>query len=371
MQAAADVAVGEGRDRRLDGGQRQGEQVAVQPGRLGGVPGGVDLVGGEPVELGAVGDVHREVVRLGQHAVAELRGQRRDLHVELAQRVAVRLRQRGAGPDEVAVVALDDPHLLRRQPAVEPGGVHGVDAREQPRVEPDGVGVLRDPRRELALQGLHLGGGHRRAQVGPDPHHPLVRRTRALQRLDGVLERRLVVLRGDGLDLGALLGDAGVEGGAVVLVPDRVERWEREGQRARLGEGGGLGHATVLHRRPGPLARQPPEGAMDRSGLREFGGRTPHLSRRESHVRHRTPGAAPPGRADATAPGGVVPAVDVKTRPTDVARRPVDAAAGRREGGHAAARRRQGGEPRHPAARRLPRARRHVRDHRGLHPRRR
>ncbi len=242
---------GQRRDGRLDGRQREREEIPLQAGGRRGVRGGLDGVGGQAVELGAVGHVHGQVVGLGEHPVGELRGQRGDLHVEVAQRVAVGFRQRGARAHEVAVVALDDAHLLRRQAGVVAGRVHGVDAREQPRVEPDRVGVLRDQRRQLGLQGLHLRRRHRGAEVRPDAHHPLVGLSGPLQRLDGVRERRLVGLRGDRVDLGALLGDTGVEGGAVVLVPDHVEGWERERQVAGDGEGVALGHSDCsTPRRP-------------------------------------------------------------------------------------------------------------------------
>ena len=191
MQPAADVAVGQRGDGGLDRRQGEREEVAVRPADGRGVGGRLDRVGGQPVERrrASVTCTARSLdsasTRLENSVVSEVIRTLRS-----RRRVPVRLGQRGAGPDEVPVVALDDPDLLRGQPGVVAGGVHGVDPGEQPRVEPDGVGVLGDQRCQLGLEGLHLRGRHRRSTGWPRPASSARRSAGPLQRLDGVRERR-------------------------------------------------------------------------------------------------------------------------------------------------------------------------------------
>ena len=199
--------------------------------------GRLDGVVGEAGELGLVGDVHGRRVGLGQQGRAELRGRLADLLVELAQRRCWCSTGSAAPARTKSVWCRSTSRTCSSsRPRVVPRGVHGVDPGEEVGVEQDRVVVGGPLGHQLALELLHLRGGHRAGHLVEDPHGPVQQPARALQRLDGVGEGRRLVLRGDRRDLGAVLRDALVEGRPVVLVTDRVERREGVGQGAGCGE---------------------------------------------------------------------------------------------------------------------------------------
>ena len=134
------------------------------------------------------------------------------------------------------------------------GGVDRVDPGEQAGVEQDRV----------------LVGGQRRGQLGIELAHPSVeslatrlektcstrRSTAPLRSSASIVFANVagVGVRGDRGDLRELLCHPGLEGGAVVLEADPVERRVLVVERAGLGEGVVLGkHPPILSCRPAAL----------------------------------------------------------------------------------------------------------------------
>ena len=76
-----------------------------------------ELAGVEAVELGDVGDVHREVVRIGEQVLLERGGQRGDALVEVLEGLLLGVVEAGAGQRHLDVPALDEVLLLGGQAA--------------------------------------------------------------------------------------------------------------------------------------------------------------------------------------------------------------------------------------------------------------
>ena len=247
--------VGEGGERGLVRGQHEREHVAAgMAADLGRPRGGGDRVRRQPVEPRGVVDDEGRVVGVGEQPGAELRGQRRQLGVQRAQPLLRGGVEARAGPDRVAVAAFQQAQRLGVQAELVAGGVQRVQPGEQGRVQGDRVGVRGEQRRDPGLGLADTRGGQR-----PDEHEehrrdPPQRRARPFQRDDGVVERGRPGQGGDRGDLGALLGHRDVEGLREVLLADRGEVGEAEGQRARGEE---RVHARVRH----GLTRRPPPGA--------------------------------------------------------------------------------------------------------------
>ena len=236
VQPSPDVAVGQGGQGGLRGGQDQGEQPAGQTplgGGGGGRGGGVRAQPRDPgllvqVDGGGVGGV-------GDQGVEAL-GQRRQLRVERAQAFLAGTGQAGTGPDEVTVVALEQPQLVGVQAEGGATGVQVVDPGEQPSVEGQRVGVRGQQRGELLVDGPDAGGGVRAGQRRDHGAGPLQQPAAALQGEHGVGEGRLAGEGGDRLPLRALLRGAGRQRRTHVLLADLVERRQAVRQGAGPGE---------------------------------------------------------------------------------------------------------------------------------------
>ena len=179
----------------------------------------------------------REVVVLGQNVVAELHGRKRQLAVDLLQPGFLSGVEQGAGAHESVVGLPEQSALLgvesqRRAPVIDI-----LHAGEKFLVEPDLIAVRREQGHHLLLQGLHpfvgLGGAeHAENQLGLREHLSGV-----VVSQNRILERRLVVVRGDGVDLGVVQRHAALEGGHEVFGADLIEGRHAE-RRVPLGEEG-------------------------------------------------------------------------------------------------------------------------------------
>ena len=124
---------------RLPGRQHEREHVGTVVTARGGGPGrGRDGVAGQPVELRRILDDDGGVVRLGEQPGAELRGQRRELGVELPQPLLVVGVEPGARPHGVAVPPFEQPQRL----GVEAQLVRGVSNRVSSRANSAGSRVI-------------------------------------------------------------------------------------------------------------------------------------------------------------------------------------------------------------------------------------
>ena len=252
VETTTHVAVLQRGERGLRGGQHERDEPAVQAPVLGGGAGRGQGVGAEPGGLGLVGEVERRRVRRVGHLGVEALRERGQLGVDLAEALLAGLRQGGARADEVAVVALEQPGLVGGQAQVRPARVQGVDPGEEPLVEEEGVGVRGPQGRELGVDGTHAGRRVGAGQGARHRHHAVQQPAAALQGEHGVLEGRLVGLRGHRLPLGPLLRDPGRHRRRQVLLTDPVERGQpvrqRAGRRERVvrvegGSGGRCGRA--------------------------------------------------------------------------------------------------------------------------------
>ena len=179
----------------------------------------------------------REVVVLGQNVVAELHGRKRQLAVDLLQPGFLSGVEQGAGAHESVVGLPEQSALLgvesqRRAPVIDI-----LHAGEKFLVEPDLIAVRREQGHHLLLQGLHpfvgLGGAkHAENQLGLREHLSGV-----VVSQNRILERRLVVVRGDGVDLGVVQRHAALAGGHEVFGADLIEGRHAE-RRVPLGEEG-------------------------------------------------------------------------------------------------------------------------------------
>jgi hypothetical protein len=168
-------------------------------------------------ELGLVLDDDLAVVLVGEHVLAEFREQRGQLLVDLGEfllRRRVELRTRA---DEVRVVEPGEPLLLGRQARFFASLVDRRDAFEQLLVLRDLVAERSQPRRHLALDGLHGLVVERRAEDAIDRVDAIEHPAGALHRRDRVVEGRRLGIGRDAVDLAQLLGHSGFERGLQVL----------------------------------------------------------------------------------------------------------------------------------------------------------
>ena len=237
-QRAVVAELQEGLDRGA--GQRD-EVLALLPGVLAGLQCGFKREGGQPRAIGIGLQFEAERVRVGQLVLLELHGQHRHALVDLADALLLLRVELRTGADEVLMVLLDDPPLFRRQRRAVV--IDRLDAREQRGIEIDIVAQRGELRAHLALDALDVGVGVRRGPVREHRLHTAQHLTAGLQALEGVGEGRRGALRGDRLDLGAALGDAGVERRHEVRFLDQVERRgairQRPGLQERVARGVG------------------------------------------------------------------------------------------------------------------------------------
>jgi len=247
LQALAQGAVLQRGQRRLAAGVLQRQHVlAFELALLGSLRGGGDRGVGHPGEAGAVVHHHGRSVVLLEQVLAEAGLQRGQLAVDLAQARLLLLVQPGAGAHEVEVVTVEQAQLLGVEAELVALVVQGLDAGVQLRVEGDGVGVRGQQRRHGGLHLLHLRVGVGADQVEEHVGHAQQYLAAALGGDDGVVEGRRLGVVGDGVELGALLGHALLEGRQVVRVGDAVERRQLVRQRARFEEGVGRGRRGLV-----------------------------------------------------------------------------------------------------------------------------
>ena len=96
--------------------------------------------------------------------------------------------------------------------------------------------MLGEARSDLLLELLDGCGGVADRVAEEDACHAVQRAARTFEGDDRVLEGRRLIGARDPLDLGKVLGEAGVEGRQVVLVPDGRERGQLVVEGAGLKE---------------------------------------------------------------------------------------------------------------------------------------
>ncbi len=136
------------------------------------------------VEHEAVGVFVRE------HVLGELRAEVARRSVMAARRALSSRLEAGARADEDRVIAVEDAGLFGREAERVLLPVERLDPAEERLVHEDGVAVLGQERRHLALDRLDRLVGMRARQVEEDAADALEQRAAAFQRLDGVGEGR-------------------------------------------------------------------------------------------------------------------------------------------------------------------------------------
>ena len=178
---------------------------------------------GQSVELRGFEQQHVAVI-FRKDVVAELHRGHRQLLVDLLEALFARGVEQGARAHETVVGFLQKAALLgieieRRTPVVD-----RLHLGEQPLVEADFVGMGRQQGHDLLLERLHLRGVLCGAEHLEDQCRLGEHGARIVVGQDDVLERGLVVVRDDGVDLGVVQRHAALEGGHEVFGADAVER---------------------------------------------------------------------------------------------------------------------------------------------------
>ena len=175
------------------------------------------LAGAHKVVIFTYGDAGLllEGVVFGQQILAEFLAQGGQAGIDLRKALLGFGLQAHAVADE-ALVDLLHGHLLL---AGEAGGVliNGFHAGEEILVHQDLVGGLGDKRSHLFLYGLHLGRGIALGQVEENALYLVQDGAGVQERLDGILEGGGFRVLHDGLDIGFLLFQAGLEGGHILV----------------------------------------------------------------------------------------------------------------------------------------------------------
>ena len=179
-------------------------------------------VGGQTGHL--VGrEFHLEAVVLGEQVVAELHRSERQLAVDLLQAGLPPGVEQRPGAHEAPVGLLQQAQLHIVQIQRPAPVVQLLHAGEKPFVEQNPVVMRRQQRHRPLLQGLQLGGVLRSAEHTENQLRPGEHPSRGVVRFDDVPERRVVVVRRDGVDLGIVQRHAPLEGGQEVFGTDLIE----------------------------------------------------------------------------------------------------------------------------------------------------
>ena len=228
------------------------QPLAGQAAGPGGIGRGGDLRRGQSFEFGLALDQQRGVARGLQDILAELRGQRGQLLVELAQLGFVRLGQLSAGAHELGVIALEQLQRLGIQVQLRALAVERIDAGEQGRIEVDGIVMRAQQRRHLGLDLQHLLVAVGAVEVEEHGGDAIEQPAGALERDHRVGQSRHLRVVRNSVDLQALRRHARDKGRPVVRIANTIERRQLVGQAARLrkwviwahrgGIGGGRGY---------------------------------------------------------------------------------------------------------------------------------
>ena len=180
-----------------------------------------------------------ERIVLVEQVVAVLHRQPRQVAVDLFEPALARLVQQGARPDEPAVELLRQPPLLGRERQRLAPVVDSLDPPEQPFVHADLVGMGRQQRHRLLLDGLHFGRRVRSGQHLEDQRRALQHPPRGIVGRDRILEGRFVRRVDDRVDLGVMERHPPLEGRQEMFGPYPVERRYAVGRRPLLEKGVG------------------------------------------------------------------------------------------------------------------------------------
>ena len=211
--------------------------------RLGLLAGLVADIGRNAVQVGRL-EHQRIVVVLGEDILPEFHRRQRQLPVDGLQTGFLFGVEQRPGTHEPAVGLLQQTALVcvefqRGAPVID--GLHPL---EELFVQEYLVGMRRQHGHHLLLQGLHLGGILRSAEHPEDQFRLREHLSRIVIGQDDVLERRRVVVRRDGVDLGIVQRHAAFQGGQEMRGSYPVERRNPVGG-VPLGEKGIFAHVFI------------------------------------------------------------------------------------------------------------------------------
>ena len=135
-----------------------------------------------------------------QHILAELRAEGRQPLVDRGQTTFGVGLQPSARADEIEMIAGEHARLFGRKPEFVLFGLQRVDAFEQRVVQIGLAAMMRQDRRDVALDRLQLVIGRSAREIEKDVSHAIEAAPAALQRLDRVGEGRRRRICGDGVD---------------------------------------------------------------------------------------------------------------------------------------------------------------------------
>ncbi len=174
--------------------------------------------------------LQREVVVLGQQVGAELHRVKRQFLVDRLETRLALLVEQGARTDEIAVGLLQQPHGVGIEVEFRAAVVDRLHFGEKPFVHADAVGVGGQQRHRLLLQGTQLLVALGFAQHAENQARLFQSQPRFVIGHDHVFERRFIVVRHDGFDLGVMQRHGALEGRHEVPGGDPVERRDAVGR---------------------------------------------------------------------------------------------------------------------------------------------
>ena len=155
---------------------------------------------------------HEELIVLfGEHVLAELREQARELLIDLGKTLFRFRVQARAGMDEVCVIKPGHALLFGREPRFGRRVVDCFDSFEEWFVLCDLIVEGREAWGHLSLDHLELRATHRRAPNSVNRCHAIERVSAAFESGDGIFEIRRRGIAGDALNLAELFSHRGFE----------------------------------------------------------------------------------------------------------------------------------------------------------------
>ena len=214
--------LGVGQKRDQAGFVQREDILALLARRFGLLAGLIADVGGNAVQVGRF-EHQRIVAVLSEDVLPELHRSQRQFAVDGFQTGFLLGVEQRPGAHEIAVGLLQQTVLLGIELQCAAPVVDGLHPFEELFVQQNLVGVRRQQGHHPLLQSLHLGGVLRGAEHAEDQLRLRKHPPRAVVGEDDVLERRGVVIRRDGVDLGVVQRHAALQSGQEVFGSYPVE----------------------------------------------------------------------------------------------------------------------------------------------------
>ena len=177
----------------------------------------------KPRQIGLVFENELVALFVGQNILREGRAERRETRIDLRHALLGFGGEAGAGPHEARMRALEDAALFGIELLAQAALDDRFDAGEETRIERNGRAVLREDRRDIALDSLQFGVRIGAGEIVKYAKDAREHRARLLHGRDRIGERRRSTVRKNLLDLGLVCLDGLVNGWAEVRRLDLLE----------------------------------------------------------------------------------------------------------------------------------------------------